>query len=286
MREFNPCGALWNSMTLLDYLRIIRPLNCIVAGVAALIGYWISALWILLDLNALLVFLAVFLVCAGGQAVNDYFDLEIDRRKKAKKALALGKANAGIVFSLALLLFAAGILVSYFLGFFAFLIAVIMSLLLFSYSAFFQKAKFFGNWIVALGTAMTLVFGASVIGNFEVVFWLFWPMLFANLSREIIKDFEDLNADKGLKNTLPMVLGVKRAKLLVGIFYIIAIVLAFWIFSFGIVQSLAYLLLLFPTTLVFLLSAKALGWNSFAKAQAFSKLGMLLALLAFFAILV
>jgi len=273
-------------MTLLDYLRIIRPLNCIVAGVAALIGYWISALWILLDLNALLVFLAVFLVCAGGQAVNDYFDLEIDRRKKAKKALALGKASARIVFSLALLLFAAGILVSYFLGFFAFLIAVIMSLLLFSYSAFFQKAKFFGNWIVALGTAMTLVFGASVIGNFEVVFWLFWPMLFANLSREIIKDFEDLNADKGLKNTLPMVLGVKRAKLLVGIFYIIAIVLAFWIFSFGIVQSLAYLLLLFPTTLVFLLSAKALGWNSFAKAQAFSKLGMLLALLAFFAILV
>jgi len=267
-----------------NYFKLLRPLNCAIAGIAAVIGYWISLSKIALSTEAFLAFLAVFLVCGAGQAVNDYFDLEIDRKKKAKRILTLGKVKAHNALAFSVVLFLAGITLALSLGTLPFIIALFMSLLLLAYSAF-PKFKIAGNWIVALGTAMTLVFGAAITGSFGIVFWLFWPMLFANLARELIKDLEDLKADEGVKKTLPMLVGLKRAKNIVGVYYTLAILFAFYAFAFGIVKSTAYVGFVFLAAIVFFLSALQVGKNNFKKAQALSKVGMLLALLAFLAVL-
>jgi len=271
-------------MALEEYVRLLRPLNCIIAGFAALIGYWISASGIMLDSNALMVFLAVFSICGAGQAINDYFDLEIDRKKKLRKALALGKIKAHDAFSFAMVLFLIGIIISIKLGTLPFIISLFISLLLIAYSAF-PKLKIAGNWIVALGTAMTVIFGASVLEKFDIVLWLFLPMLFANSARELIKDLEDLKADKGLKLTLPMIIGVKNTKSIVGIYLTFTILAACYIFAFKIVTSGLYLLLVLVAAIALFLAAWHTGRGDFSKAQKFSKYGMLLALLAFFSIL-
>lgn len=267
-----------------EFFSLLRPLNCGIAGIAALIGYWISASGILLDFNALAIFLAVFCICGAGQAINDYFDLEIDRKKKLRKALALGRIKAHDAFAFSIVLFLVGIVLSVSLGTLPFIISIFMSLLLIAYSAF-PKLKVLGNWIVALGTAMTILFGASVLENFDIVIWLFVPMLFANSARELIKDLEDLKVDKGLKLTLPMIAGEKNSKSIVGIYLTFTILAACYIFAFGIVSSGLYLLLVFIAAIVFFMAAWHAGRGNFAKAQKFSKLGMLLALLAFFSIL-
>ena len=271
-------------MSAKEYFKLLRPLNCAIAGIAALIGYWISASGILFDWKALAVFLAVFFICGAGQAINDYFDLEIDKKKKLAKALALGKIKAHDAFSFAVVLFIVGIVLSIFLGTVPFIISIFMSLLLIAYSAF-PKLKIVGNWIVALGTAMTIIFGASVLEKFDIVLWLFVPMIFANSARELIKDLEDLKVDKGLKLTLPMIVGEKNAKSIVGIYLTFTILAACYIFAFGIVTSGLYLLLVMLAAIVLFMAAWHTGRGNFAKAQKFSKIGMLLALLAFFSIL-
>jgi len=267
-----------------DYFMLLRPLNCLIAGIASLIGFWIASGKILLNDYALLAFLAVFFVCGAGQAVNDYFDLEIDRKKKSKKPLVSGKVKPHDAFSFSMVLFLLGLVFAIFLGSLAFLIALFMSLLLTAYSAF-PKLKFLGNWIVALGTAMTLLFGAAIAGNFGIVVWLFPAMLFANVARELIKDLEDLHADKGVKKTLPSMIGVKRSKYIIAAVYALAIIFSYYAFSFGIVKSYFYLLFVSMAAVIFLLSVRSVGKNNFSKAQSLAKLGMVFALLAYFAVL-
>jgi 4-hydroxybenzoate polyprenyltransferase len=146
-----------------------------------------------------------------------------------------------------------------------------------------SRIKFIGNWIVALGTAFTLVFGASLLNNYFIVSILALSALLANVAREIIKDAEDMDADRGIKLSLPMLLGKGAIKAIVLLLHLLAIIIAFFAFfalKFG---NTIFFVLMFVAAGIFLYSSKQFFSNNFAEAQNFSKIGMLVALIAFLA---
>ncbi|MDD4447831.1 MAG: UbiA family prenyltransferase, partial [Methanothrix sp.] len=58
------------------YWEILRPFNCMMAAAAAIIGLAIARG--LDPLAAALIFLTVFLITGAGNAINDYYDRDID----------------------------------------------------------------------------------------------------------------------------------------------------------------------------------------------------------------
>src|SRR3989338_49175 len=201
-------------MKLNPFIEILRPFNCVIAGFATFIGYLISFSYFNLSIELLFLALASFFICGAGQAVNDFFDRDIDAKTKKHKVIPSKRMNERTAFFYSIFLFFVGVI--------------------FAYSAFMQKYKYIGNFIVAFGTGFTLIFGASVSGNYFFASILALSAVAANLGRELIKDIEDLKGDKGFKITLPQLLNLNSVSYLVFFYLIIAIISSYFpvIFSF------------------------------------------------------
>ncbi len=73
-------------MELRAFIEITRPHNCALAGIVGVLGSVVAAGGGVPGLKtALLVFLVVFLGCAGGNTINDYFDYEIDKINRPER---------------------------------------------------------------------------------------------------------------------------------------------------------------------------------------------------------
>jgi len=265
-----------------DFLKLIRPLNCVMAALGTFIGYSIASGLLQCQLGIGIAMLVAFLVCGGGMVINDYYDRKVDEKLHPEKPIPSGRVSGKTAMLYAAFLFLAGNLLAFhFLPRIAFVIAFAFTVLLIAYSMFLSKAKYLGNWVVASGTAFTLIFGASLIGNYPTVISLAIAALFANLARELIKDLEDLKADKGFKKSLPMLLSEKKVKVLIFIYYIIAIISVYvpaMLFSFG---NPAFLGLVSIANVLFLYSFVLAAKKNYKRAQTVSKAAMFLALLAF-----
>jgi len=113
--------------------------------------------------------------------------------------------------------------------------------LLFLYSYKLKHIPFIGNFIVSIFIALViyiLVFAERVgvselsanhehlfIKFFFLIFGFMWFALITNLIREIIKDIEDIEGDKANgSKSLPIVIGVKGAKIVAIIFNFLLII--------------------------------------------------------------
>ncbi|MEK6973294.1 MAG: UbiA family prenyltransferase [archaeon] len=262
------------------YLDLIRVGNCLIAAFGVLIGYLVAMHSFVFNLQILLAMISAFLICGAGQSINDYFDLEVDRKKKIKKPILEFNLNPKTVFMFSIALFVLGSVIAFFTNTITFAIAVAFSILLIVYSAFFSKIKYLGNWIVALGTSFTLIYGASLVGNYSVVLWFALLALFANVYRELVKDMEDLDADKGIKKTMPMLVGIKNTKYLSVFILLLAFVFSYVPFLQNL-TNFYYLLAVTFANLIFIYSILQMGNNNFKKAQQLSKIAMLFGLISF-----
>jgi geranylgeranylglycerol-phosphate geranylgeranyltransferase len=262
--------------------KLIRPGNCAMAGLAVLIGYYVSG-----GMNlqiASLAFLASFFVCAGGQTINDFFDYYIDLRNgKKNEILSIVKRKDILAFSG--ILFLIGLSCAGQISSTALIVATLMAVLLVVYSWLLPKLKYVGNFVVAFGSSLTFIFGSLCVPNLgymgisEIAIALALTAFFSTMGREITKDFEDLKKDKGTKITLPM-LNEGLAKDLVSAYYAIAILIAliaYNTFSFGII----YLFATLASIIVFATSISRLWAKDYEYSQKLSKTGMMLSLIAF-----
>jgi len=272
------------------YLELSRIGNTLMSGVAVLVGYFLA--YGNNPFGALLAVVSGMFVCAGGQAINDYFDSKIDAKEKKTRPIPSGRITLEEAFRFSVALFLIGILLSYLINQMAFFIAVIMSILLIAYPLFMNRIKYLGNFVVALGTGITFIYGAIASGNGFfyagaiinstpiVVGFLAAAAFLVNLGREITKDIEDYKIDYGTKRTLPMIVGKNISKLFVIFYYALAVSAVFsasitfnlnsYFNSFAVVSAA----ILFIAVIV-LIKGDA------KKSQKFSKVAMLTNLLAF-----
>jgi 4-hydroxybenzoate polyprenyltransferase len=186
--------------------------------------------------------LSTVLIAAGGNIINDYFDIKADKINKPEKLIVgnlIQRRQAillhWIVNGFALLI-AIGLSI-YLKSSSIILIHVISINLLWFYSLYFKKKLFIGNFLIALLTGMIpilviIYFEAlnnldkpfspfhedtwSVYLNYNFIYLLSLMAFLQNLAREILKDMEDIEGDKEIRATsIPMVFGIQRTKILI-----------------------------------------------------------------------
>lgn len=266
------------------FVLAMRPLNCLMAALAVFIGASIAFGGLAFQGIVLWAMIAAFLVCGAGQSINDFFDSTVDKQKQKRVAYQdLLEQHRYALLWFSLVLFVLGIGLAYWVNQTAFWIAVFISVLLVVYSAGLGKIKPIGNIVVALGTALPLVFGAAVFQDYRAVLWLAASAFFANWAREIVKDVEDLPADKGKKKTLPMILQPAAITGIVLVLVLAAIASALLAMQTTVFGNHYFLLLVILAGIVFLKAVQELHKEKPEKSQQSFKLGMLLALIAFLA---
>ena len=243
-------------------------------------------------------FTALFLE-ASTFALNDYYDLDIDKKnKRIDRPLARGDLEPKTALYLFYLLFPLGILCSFFVNFTCFIIALITAIFAIIYDISLKKVKLLGNFYIAYVMAIPFVFGAAAIENTSFMVVRIDPAVFivsmiaflAGSGREIMKDVMDYEGDRssGVRS-FPRYIGIRRSNILSSFFYIIAVclsILPFLYIQFGVYHmNLIYLILVGVTDGIFILTAVQLIANkkiNMAKYRKITLVGLFFGLIAFF----
>ena len=191
-------------------IRVIRPINALVAGLAAILAYFIASGTLVA--GTILLMIIVFLITAGGNTINDYFDVAIDRINRPDRPIPSGELEKNRAGILALVLFSGGILLSVFTNSLCFVIAVFNVLLLILYAARLKRMIFIGNMAVSYLTASVFLFGGGFFGmeGIERISAIALMTFFAILSRELLKSAEDLEGDNAAGAlTVPVEYGIR-----------------------------------------------------------------------------
>lgn len=210
-------------------------------------------------------FTALFLE-ASTFALNDYCDLEIDKKnKRLDRPLVRGDLSPKSALYLFFIFFPLGIICSFFVNLACFLIALITALLAILYDTKMKKIKLLGNFYIAYVMAIPFIFGGAAVVAKDTLFFEIPPAIYivaliaflAGSGREIMKDVMDFEGDKekGVKS-FPKYIGSHKSNILAAFFYIIAIALSFLPFfmkKFEIYYlNYYYLALVFITDTMFL----------------------------------
>ncbi|MCH7691327.1 MAG: geranylgeranylglycerol-phosphate geranylgeranyltransferase, partial [candidate division Zixibacteria bacterium] len=216
----------------LDYLKLIRIINCIIASAAVLIGAyftWTSTVYYAPIMSAI----AAFLVCAAGNVVNDIVDIDVDLINQPKRVLPAGDISKSAATKLAIALTILAVVVALSINWLVMSAVLLAIALLALYNFKAKKIPIFGNLIIALLGALTFLTGGLAVDE-SLTFALPGPIIpalfafFFHLAREILKDVEDIEGDRrvGIR-TFPQVVGESRAVLAVLVLFFIMVVLTF-----------------------------------------------------------
>jgi geranylgeranylglycerol-phosphate geranylgeranyltransferase len=203
----------------LEYLRLIRFANCLLAAVGVAVGAWMTSSGAVY-FSPVVAALAAFLVCAAGNVVNDIVDLDIDRVNRPRRVLVRGVVSIPAAKRLAIALNLLALVLALSVGLALTAIALLTILLLFAYNLRLKKTPLAGNAVVAALAGLTFVTG-GIAASPALVFHLPGPLVaavfafFFHFVREIVKDVQDMEGDgpAGVRS-LPHVVGVSRSLLL------------------------------------------------------------------------
>jgi 4-hydroxybenzoate polyprenyltransferase len=231
-----------------NYFKLIRPFNLLIIALTMIgMAYYFEVLLAnnnikakLFNLPFIILVISTVMIAAGGNIINDYFDVKADRINRPKK-LIIGKhikRRWAIInhWGLNFVAFMMAIYLSYELSSFWYLFIHLLSInLLWYYSVQLKRTAVVGNVVIAFLTGLVPVlvgiFYAQMY-NWETVEMIFpfrssnveqFPIylgialglfaFFLNWTREIIKDIEDIEGDKVLcAKTLPITFGIKNSK--------------------------------------------------------------------------
>ena len=269
------------------YLALTRPGNMILTAIAVIAGSFIAAGPEIMDFQ---IEVAICCVCSmilvgGGNALNDYNDRETDKENHPERPIPSGSISADTASIYAQALLGSGLLILLFAleNKMPFVIALIGILLLTAYENGLKAAGISGNITVGLMSGAVFLFAGMAVNDPGPTLWMFGLAVLATITREIIKDIQDLEGDRD-RRTLPASIGIENSMRVAILFLLIAIGLSYTAMDqFEDVASNAYLggITLANGTMLFgIYNAKQ---EDYFGGQKNIKLGMGIAMLAFIA---
>jgi len=216
------------------YFRLCRPVNVLIGMISIFLGAFITGT--IQPIRAVL-FASISggLIAAAANAVNDYFDIAIDKINKPNRPMAAGHIapTKGFIFSI--VLFIAGMTFGYFINWKAFVVSVSSSIIVYLYSARLKGTVLWGNLCVSLVTSLSFIYGGIAVNRLNLALIPAVFSFFYHLGREIIKDVEDVKGDRADHiKTLPIRHGAKLSLEIATWLYVFLIILTFAPFVFGI----------------------------------------------------
>ena len=179
--------------------------------------------------------ITIVLLTAGGNFINDYFDVRVDRINKPDAVYVETKVKRRVVILSHLVATALGILISIFVGksmhsYLPFVLAIVVSIALGLYTPFFKKRILWGNLLVSLCIGIIPIWSVwPQLSNLHIALWttVFAGFAFTlNFSREIVKDIEDVDGDAAENyKTLPVVMGTQTARIYALLFLFAALII-------------------------------------------------------------
>src|SRR5659263_641381 len=268
------------------YLELMRYKNCAMAGLAAIIGAAIAYTAAPGDLLWMgLIFITVFFITGAGNAINDYFDAGIDAVNRPDRPIPSGRITGNLAFRFSIVLFATGIIISYFIGsnHIPFFIAAFNSFLLYFYASYLKRKILVGNLSVSYLTGSTLLFGGAAYGGkgVQVTVILFFLSMLATFAREIVKTIEDTEGDRlDGASTLPIRIGETKAAYVACAFGLLAVFLSPLPYFMGLFNEY-YLVVVGIADIVFLYAMVQILRKNPKVSSKYFKVAMFLAMLAF-----
>lgn len=261
------------------YFELIRPNICLLSVFGLIVGLLLAdipfGLWFL-------PIIAVFLISASGNVINDYFDIEIDKIDKPKRPLPSGRISKKQVIVFYLCLSLTGLILSYFISINFFMLSAYNTILVLVYSLRFKKnpiGNIVDSWLAcSVFIAPVLIFGGFKELIVSTATILAVIAFFGNYGREVLKDVEDMKGDKtaGAK-TLPIIFGKTKAIIFGKLLISFSSFLIFVPYFSGIFSEYY----LFSALICFLVGLYILTIKEVSKAQKTTKALMFLVILAF-----
>jgi 4-hydroxybenzoate polyprenyltransferase len=268
-------------------------------------GEWINVLqpqqfWILS--------LSSVLIAAAGYAINDYFDLNIDRVNKPDRMIVEKMIRRRWTILWHWILSGLGILLGFYLSWklrnlFIGPANLVCVTLLWFYSTTFKKKLLIGNIIISLLTAWVIFvlylcefrlhrfidpvyqLMLSKVYKFSVLYAGFAFII--SLIREVVKDIEDMEGDARYGcRTMPVVWGVHVSKLFVGTWLVILVaallVLQFYILQFRWWGTICYsmIFVIFPLLYILRQLFRAVSVQDYHRLSGWIKAVMLAGILS------
>ena len=256
------------------YLEIIRPGTSFMAGLGAIAGAVIAGVPVSYVL--LYVFLTVFFMTGAGMAINDYYDLEIDRINAPHRPLPSKRMSRKTALGYSFFLFMSSLIFGTLTNVYCFGLALFNSLIEFFYARTFKKWWMLGNLLVSWLAASVFIFGALITFDFRLIWILSLLAFLSNMGREIFKSIEDIKGDKKMKlDTLPIASGVRNAREIAQGFIILAVILSPIPYFSGLLK-ITYLKIVFLGDIIFLYSLS----QKPSRAKTLTKIAMSIVLLA------
>ncbi|MCL9813970.1 geranylgeranylglycerol-phosphate geranylgeranyltransferase [Natranaeroarchaeum aerophilus] len=262
------------------YVELTRPMNSVAAGVLTFIGAFVAGASTEYAPLVAAAVAATSLATGAGNAINDYFDREIDRINQPDRPIPRGAVSERGALWFSIVLFALATVLALTLPPLAIGIAAFNLIALIAYTEFFKGLPGLGNALVAYLGGSTFLFGGAAVGDVRAAGVLFVLAALSTLTREIIKDVEDIDGDReeGL-NTLPIAIGERKALHVGTVLLLVAVLVSpvpYLQGSFGI----GYVLVVAPAVAVMVFAAIR-SYDLPRAGQQYLKYGMFLAALAF-----
>lgn len=303
-------------------LRLIRPINLIIIALTMYgLGWYFdptegcSCTFIVTDWPFFWLVFSTVLIAAGGNIINDYFDVRADRINKPHRLIIgkhIKKRTAILMhWTINFIAFSIALYLSWIMDSFWYLFIHLFSInVLWFYSMYFKRRFLSGNVLIAALTALVplivgIFFYQHNLPNSEWYMTQLFPFnlegsspkiilnisgglaIFAfllNLAREIVKDMEDVEGDKELRaSTIPLKLGEQKSKWIIGFILLSAItaaaLLIYLVEAFNFTTALpgfvASLIIIVAAVLLYFAQSK----SNYRRINHFIKLAMTVGLL-------
>ncbi len=229
--------------------------------------------------------ITAFLFTGAGNALNDFYDREVDRVNHPNRPIPSGRVSPRAAFDLAFALFLIAIVVSMFINLAAFGLVLVSLALMIAYETRFKSSGWSGNLLIGWLVGSLFLFAglcvyAGQVRPLQIAASLALLAGLSTVGREVVKDIEDVAGDVG-RTTLPRTRGIPFAARVAQAFTLSAVLLSVVPVAFD-VLSVLYVPIVAGADAILMFAAFYSG-RSPGRSERLMKVGMVVALVAFLA---
>jgi geranylgeranylglycerol-phosphate geranylgeranyltransferase len=268
--------------SLRGYFRLFRLGNCVMGAFGALLAAIVCVgLDSIGDFGTQVAFSmsVVIAFTAAGNSLNDYFDREVDRVAHSERPIPSGAVAPSGALAASVVLFAIALILGIMINLWSIGIVVASIAIMVGYEKYLKAEGIAGNLAISWLTGALFLFGGAAVDRLDLA-WILAALAFlATLGREIVKDIQDIEGDRGSRRTLPMRIGTRKAGVLASVGFLAAVALSPAPYLLDLLSSW-YVPAVLVSDAIFIYCA-LIHFQSPERGQKVAKLAMLVALLAF-----
>ncbi len=212
------------------YIELMRPKNMVLAAVTVPLGalFGLNGTLDTEQISAIVVqILAVLTFMGAGNAMNDIKDAAIDEKAHPNRPIPSQRVTVQGAKKFVLVLWLVSITCmmygvwclfqsnSNWWPLAAIYLSAVILMLTYDLGPETKSKGLIGNISISLMVAAVILYGAATVDSItRLCLLIAGVVFFTNLAREIVKDCQDMLADEGERTTLPMKIGVEKARML------------------------------------------------------------------------